>query len=297
MIANACNALVLVLALWSSPQRGLAIVWACAILAFTIFHYFKGRRLARAKPAYVSHRPVSRAVRNALLLGSLWAFLPLFFFSNASPGGKVIIACICAGTLGGGVFAFASLPAAAIAFTAPIVVGSAIAIGRSGDPAYFFLAVLMVSYVAILWRGVFLHAGEVAWRIANQIRAERKIRRDELTGLPNRTAFFEALDSAFRRSSSLREQFAVLYLDLNDFKNVNDHLGHAAGDRLLVEVGRRFRSCARTELVSRLSGDEFAVIATNIKDLNNAKTLANALTNCLDASITIDGVKVFTSAC
>jgi len=200
MIANACNALVLVFALWSSPQGGLALVWACAILAFTIYHYFKGRRSVRAEPSYVSQRPVSRAVRNALLLGSLWAILPLLFFSNASAGGKVIIACLCAGTLGGGVFAFASLPAAAIAFTAPIVVGSAIAIGRSDDPAYFLLAALMVSYVAILWRGVFLHAGEMARRIGKQIRAERKIRRDELTGLPNRIALFEALDKAVLRA-------------------------------------------------------------------------------------------------
>jgi diguanylate cyclase len=298
MIANACNALVLVLALWSSPQRGLALAWACAVLAFTIYHYFRGRHSTRAKPSYVSHRPVSRAVRNALSLGSLWGILPLLFFSNASAAGKVIIACLCAGTLGGGVFAFASLPAAAIAFTAPIVVGSAIAIGRSGDPAYFLLAVLMVSYVAVLWRGVFLHAGEVARRIAKQIRAERKIRRDELTGLPNRIALFEALDKAFVRFSNLHEQFAVLYLDLNDFKNVNDRLGHTAGDRLLVEVGRRFRSCLReTDLVSRLSGDEFVVLVADIKSVYDAKTLAYALTTCLDASTTIDGTKVFTSAC
>jgi len=298
MIANASNALVLVFALWSSPQGGLALVWACAILAFTIYHYFKGRRSVRAEPSYVSQRPVSRAVRNALLLGSLWAILSLLFFSNASAGGKVIIACLCAGTLGGGVFAFASLPAAAIAFTAPIVVGSAIAIGRSDDPAYFLLAALMVSYVAILWRGVFLHAGEMARRIGKQIRAERKIRRDELTGLPNRIALFEALDKAVLRLTSLHEQFAVLYLDLNDFKSVNDRLGHAAGDRLRVEVGRRFRLRAReTDLISRLSGDEFAVIATDIKSSDDAKSIANALINCLDASITIDGVTVFTSAC
>ena len=62
-----------------------------------------------------------------------------------------------------------------------------------------------------------------------------------MTSLPNRLAFFEELESAFLRLTRCHEQFAVLYLDLNDFKIVNDRCGHAAGDKLLVEVGRRIR--------------------------------------------------------
>ena len=264
MLANACNAVVLVVALWPSSQRQLAIAWASTILMFTIYHGFKNRRLDRPKPSYVSSGVIARVVRNALFLGSLWASLPLLFFADASAGGQVIIACLCAGTLAGGAFAFASIPPAAVTFTAPIAVASAIAIGRSDDPAYLLVAILMVSYITVLLRVVFVHSAQLARRIAEQVKAERKVRRDELTDLPNRLAFNEGLENAVAHLNRLHEQFAVLYVDLDDFKNINDKLGHAAGDNLLVQVGQRLTACAKdVDLVARLSGDEFAVIVAN----------------------------------
>jgi hypothetical protein len=199
LLANVCNASVLVAALWFSPRRHLAIVWAATILIFCIYYGYRHWNAARTSPSYVSRRAIVRAARNALLLGSAWATMPLMFFANASPGGQVIMACLCAGMLGGGAFALAGIPAAAIAFTAPIVIASAITIGRSGDVAYFLVAVLMISYISVLWRGIYVHASHIARRVAAQVTAERKVRRDDLTGLPNRLAFFEALESAFGR--------------------------------------------------------------------------------------------------
>ena len=122
LLANICNALVLVAALWSSPLRRLAVAWASAIVIVGLYYGLRQRRIARTRPTYVSTHTISRAIRNSLLLGILWATLPLIFFADTSPGGQVIIACLCAGMLGGGAFALASIPAAAIAFTAPIVV-------------------------------------------------------------------------------------------------------------------------------------------------------------------------------
>ena len=90
----------------------------------------------------------------------------------------------------------------------------------------------MISYIAVLLKGVFVHATQIARRVSEQIQAERKVRSDELTDLPNRLAFFEGLESAFARSVRLNEHFAILYLDLDDFKNVNDKLGHVTGDKL-----------------------------------------------------------------
>jgi diguanylate cyclase len=298
MLANACNASVLVIALWSSPQRQLASVWAFAVLVFTIYHGLKNLYSPRTKPSYVSTRAIVRAVRNAFLLGNLWAMLPLLFFSNASAGGQVIIACLCAGMLGGGAFAFASIPAAAITFTTPIVIGSAIAIGRSGETAYILVSVLMVSYITVLLKGVFVHSAQIATRVIAQVHAERRVRRDELTNLPNRLAFYEGLEAAFARLARTHEQFAVLYFDLNDFKEVNDKFGHATGDKLLVHVGQRLRDCARDiDLVSRLSGDEFAVIAANATTSDAAVTLANRIITSLDTALMIDDIEVNTSGC
>src|ERR1700728_4329385 len=213
LLANICNALVLVAALWSSPLRRLAVAWASAIAIIGLYYGLRQRRTARMSPTQVSARTISRAIRNSLLLGSLWATLPLIFFANASPGGQVIIACLCSGMLGGGAFALASIPAAAVAFTTPIVVASAVTIVRSGDAAYALVAILMISYICVLWRGIYVYASQIVKRVAEQVQAEREVRRDELTGLPNRVAFFEALESAFLRHTRCCEQFAVLFLD------------------------------------------------------------------------------------
>ena len=298
MLANACNALVLVVALWPSSQRQPAIAWASTILMFTIYHGFKNRRPDRQKPSYVASKSIARVARNAFFLGCLWASLPLLFFANASAGGQVIIACLCAGMLAGGAFAFASIPPAAVTFTAPIAIASAISIGRSDDPAYLLVAILMVSYIAVLLKVVFVHSTQIARRIAEQIKAERKVRRDELTDLPNRLAFNERLENAFTRLDRLHEQFAVLYVDLDDFKNINDKLGHATGDELLVQVGQRLIACARSvDLVARLSGDEFAVIVASATESSTALALANQIVSSLDAPFLIDGITVFVAAC
>ena len=298
LLANICNALVLVAALWSSPFRRLAVAWASAIVIVGLYYGLRQRRTARTRPTYVSAHTISRAIRNSLLLGILWATLPLIFFADASPGGQVIIACLCAGMLGGGAFALASIPAAAIAFTAPIVVASAITIGRSGDVAYALVAVLMVSYISVLWRGIYVYASQIVQRVGEQVKAEREVRRDELTSLPNRLAFFEELESAFLRLTRSHEQFAVLYLDLNDFKIVNDRCGHAAGDKLLVEVGSRLRESVRQDdLVARLGGDEFAIVVANVQDAAIVTALAARIVSSLDRPFLIDGRQIYTGAC
>jgi diguanylate cyclase len=298
LLANFCNASVLVIALWSSSQRQPAMVWAGTILTFCLYAGFRHWKSVHTSPVYVSRRVIFRAIRNALLLGSLWGAMPLIFFSKASAGGQVIIACLCAGMLGGGAFVLACIPAAAVAFTAPIVLASAITIGSSGDVAYFLVAVLMVSYVSVLWRGVYVHALQLVRRISAQASAERKVRRDELTNLSNRLALFEALETAFARLARLGEAFALLYLDLDDFKSVNDRYGHVAGDKLLVQVAQRLKDCAReTDVVARLSGDEFAIVVTGATNATAVTALGNRIVGSLDSSFLVDGVTISTGAC
>ena len=299
LLANICNSLVLVAALWSSPLRRSAVAWASAVVFVGFYFGLRQRRhVACERPSYVSAHTITRAIRNSLLLGSMWATLPLIFFADSSPGGQVIIACLCAGMLGGGAFVLASIPAAAIAFTAPIVFSSAITIGRSGDAAYFLVAVLMVSYISVLWRGIYIYASQIAKRVAAQVVAERNVRRDDLTGLPNRLAFFETLESAFLRFASLREQFSILYLDLNDFKIVNDRFGHITGDKLLIEVGRRLKESVReADLVARLGGDEFAIAVADVPDAAIPTALAARIVSNLDRPFAIDGRELFIGTC
>lgn len=117
-------------------------------------------------------------------------------------------------------------------------------------------------------RGVVTHYarlfGDISVFKAQQQQLADLARRDALTGLPNRRHFEEALEAAAARARRSGQPMALVYLDLDGFKRVNDTLGHEAGDLLLIEVGRRLRAQVRsTDLVARLGGDEFTVLLEN----------------------------------
>ena len=107
---------------------------------------------------------------------------------------------------------------------------------------------------------------------------------DALTGLANRAVFIDRLRQAFAATQRGAPPFAILYLDLDGFKDINDTLGHSAGDLLLKSVGERLKSSVReTDLVARLGGDEFAVLQTNLADVASAGVLASKIRSALSA--------------
>ena len=112
---------------------------------------------------------------------------------------------------------------------------------------------------------------------------------DALTGLPNRTFFFERLEKAL--GAGRGQRYGLCYLDLDGFKTINDSLGHAAGDRLLVEVADRLQGCATApgEMVARLGGDEFVALTTGTDTEREVDELAARIMNALIAPISIDG--------
>jgi diguanylate cyclase (GGDEF)-like protein len=121
---------------------------------------------------------------------------------------------------------------------------------------------------------------------------------DSLTGLPNRSLFTERLRHAMRRAARHPDDlFAVLFLDLDRFKDVNDNLGHFAGDELLRAVARRLEACIRPEdTVARLSGDEFAILLESITDISDAGRVAERIEEALSFPINLAGAEVTTSA-
>jgi len=138
-------------------------------------------------------------------------------------------------------------------------------------------------------------------RLARRERVERRQRHealhDALTGLPNRLLFMERLDRAARRAERRAGSFAVVLLDLDNFRVVNDSLGHTAGDELLVAVARRLSACSRAEdTVARLGGDEFAFLLERIDSPADAARVAERMLESLTSAIDISGYEVFTSA-
>jgi diguanylate cyclase (GGDEF)-like protein/PAS domain S-box-containing protein len=120
---------------------------------------------------------------------------------------------------------------------------------------------------------------------------------DALTGLANRRIFVTALEQAVSRSRRNSEVFAVLYLDLDHFKDVNDTLGHPAGDLLLRAVAERLKAGLReVDTVARFGGDEFAVILANLKDASAAGSLADSIIQTLGVPFSIQGHEIRSSA-
>ena len=294
MLANACNAIVLAIALWHSPDRTPALIWAAAVASGAIFFGLQAHSSRRiAKPQFVSRRTMHRLVRNALILGTAWGIVPVAFFANASSGAQLVITCLCAGMLAGGAFAFATIPVAAIAYTAPIFIGTAICLGQNGDFVYLLLAILVVVYGSVLLRGVFVNSFEFTRRVITQLEAERTVRRDPLTHLPNRFAFNESLHGAVKRLALSGEEFAVLLLDLDRFKEVNDKLGHPAGDEFLVQVAARLQRCTRAaEHVARIGGDEFALIMTHLSRPEEAYEVAERFIAAFADPFMIEGREI-----
>jgi diguanylate cyclase (GGDEF)-like protein len=114
---------------------------------------------------------------------------------------------------------------------------------------------------------------------------------DHLTGLPNRVLLEDRLDQAQRRAVRRPgHRFAILLLDLDGFKAVNDSFGHAAGDRLLIEVARRLRGLLRqSDTVARLGGDEFVVLLDGVTVPGWENTVGEAITAALAEPFDIDG--------
>src|SRR5690606_35154789 len=137
--------------------------------------------------------------------------------------------------------------------------------------------------------------------ITERKQAEEKLRytalHDPLTNLPNRILFMDRLQQAMERARRHPAcHFAVLYLDLDRFKIVNDSLGHSIGDLLLIESARRLENCLRSEdTVARLGGDEFVILLENVQDPGDIMHVASRIQSDLALPCNLEGHKVFIS--
>ncbi|CAN5721111.1 hypothetical protein BH24ACT18_BH24ACT18_10090 [soil metagenome] len=120
---------------------------------------------------------------------------------------------------------------------------------------------------------------------------------DPLTDLPNRTLFMDRLGHALTRTDRRGKAVAILFVDLDDFKRVNDSLGHSAGDRLLVAIANRLRNCIRPEdTVARLGGDEFALILEDVAGARDATLVAERIVDQMRPPFTLEGREVYAGA-
>ncbi len=140
----------------------------------------------------------------------------------------------------------------------------------------------IVEYVVI--------ASDITERKRSEERLNYQANYDALTELPNRSLFIDRLRQAIARAKREDTQLALLFVDLDRFKNINDSMGHSAGDKLLVQVAKALCGCVReSDTIARFGGDEFAIILSPIYGPKNAGTVAQTLLKVLSRPMLIDG--------
>jgi diguanylate cyclase (GGDEF)-like protein len=173
---------------------------------------------------------------------------------------------------------------AAVAIVAPVVLGARVA----ADGDRYVLALVLGTVVLFLL--VVMRLAIVANELAtSRSQLEHDATHDPLTGLGNRALYSERVRQAIHATATTPARAAVLCIDLDDFKTVNDSLGHAAGDRMLQEIGDRLRHVVRrADSVARLGGDEFAVLVLD-EPADAALEVADRLLAAISAPLTLDG--------
>lgn len=168
------------------------------------------------------------------------------------------------------------------------------------DESHFWVDVNMVPIRNE--QGQVTHFVSVMREVTERKIVEEQLRRnafhDSLTGLPNRLLFMERLSQTVERANEDPDyRFALLFLDLDRFKVINDSLGHMIGDQLLIAIARRLEGCLnKHDTVARLGGDEFTILLENIKNDTDAAKVAERVQKALSTPFNLSGHEVFTSA-
>lgn len=140
----------------------------------------------------------------------------------------------------------------------------------------------LTSLTPIIKEDVITHivgsAKDITARKKLELQLAKQANYDNLTGLPNRKLFFEVLEQIIEVKERDKQKFALLFLDLDGFKDINDNYGHEAGDQVLITAGKRLVNCVRkSDTVARMGGDEFTIILRNIKNKKNAVNIVQKI--------------------
>jgi diguanylate cyclase (GGDEF)-like protein/PAS domain S-box-containing protein len=139
-------------------------------------------------------------------------------------------------------------------------------------------------------RGAYVLTTDITAARRHQLELGRLARTDALTGLPNRRSHEERLGEALQRAARSGRGLALLFLDIDHFKQINDTLGHAGGDAVLQEFGRRLKASVRTtDIVSRLAGDEFTVVLEGLNDAQEAAFVARKIVDAFREPVRLEG--------
>ncbi len=164
------------------------------------------------------------------------------------------------------------------------------ALGNGAAARYYDIVISSLRTRKVARAGRLISLRDITERKGLEQRLMQQALHDPLTGLPNRTLFMNRLERSLARGRRRESKVAVLFMDLDNFKFVNDSLGHEAGDLLLVAVSKRVQPCLRSEdTIARLGGDEFAILIEDVKYTSEPAYVAERIVEELQAPFTLGG--------
>lgn len=311
VVVTALNALIYVLESLRHDDRSFVVVWLGAILVLGAALSRMSRRAAGRQIRRVSARAARRMILTSVLFATPWAVLPLHVIGLQKTGDPLVVLLVSTGMLAGGIFMLHRAFVAALAFQSTILAAVIVSFHLGGWPQAW-----PVTLYALLYGGFLAYfsyrTGETARQrdasVAALSRAVDSLRQardenyllaniDDITGLLNRKAFNARLAEAVARQRGSGRGFALLLMDLDRFKNVNDLFGHGVGDELLTEIARRLRAnLSEGDVIARLGGDEFAVILAEVRAPEQIRPIADRLLTAFEPPALLAGRRLHPGA-
>jgi diguanylate cyclase (GGDEF)-like protein len=305
IFAIVLNSLVMAYLLWT-PQNGNLVVGWCAvtmlIAAYRAVTMLLYRRRSKQQLESAPRPWYRLMLSGAVLSGLTWGLAGYLLYDTQSMLNQSLLAFIIAGMCAGSIVSLSAFSEASIAFLSLSLLPFIVRLFNEGTHETTIMALIALLYLfmmAAFARRV--NATVVSGLEMTHLRSqaeetiERQALYDELTGLPNRRLLQDRLGQALARAKRRDRHAALLFLDLDFFKRVNDSLGHSAGDKLLVEVANRMRILLRDEdTAARLGGDEFVALLTDIDGdrghvVSVVQRRGEELRRAIEAPVDIDG--------
>ncbi|MET0065057.1 MAG: EAL domain-containing protein [Candidatus Thiodiazotropha sp.] len=304
------NATIIVLAQWQVVSSEILLFWYLSMLLLTLYRLIGYRSFQKHKPGPLQ-LPIwgHRAIINSLISGVIWGSAAFLLVPVEHQVHQTIIIATLIGMAAGGVITQASLLPACIGFLLLVLVPLVIRLFILGGPANIGLGSMTTLFIFIMITGaVRIHRSinqslELGLRQQHTRRIiEHLAYHDALTNLPNRRLLVERLSKDIARSKHHKHFGALLFLDLDNFKNINDSRGHHQGDELLKQLAHRLNRCLRDEDTAvRLGGDEFVLLMPELADSQEiavkvAMNMAREVQKSLGQTFPLNGEQIHMAA-
>jgi len=301
------NSFIIAVIQWEYISHTTIVLWFVCINSLSLIRFIAYLRFNKID----SNLPVPVfwerfAQLSSVVSGITWGAVVIWLFPADDVAHQVMLVFVLAGMCAGAVTTMSPMMGSLIAFVILAIFPAVVRFLYLGTDVAYAMAIMSVVFVVLILKTA-MNLNRVLKQsllMRDEQRHDKEIIQrqalyDSLTGLPNRRLLIEKIQQEVNRSLRHKNIGAVLFLDLDYFKSINDSMGHAVGDELLLQVANRLNSCLRKEdATARIGGDEFIILAANIGEdeaqaNRNITIFTDKIRHQFDKEFYIDGQSIF----